>query len=118
MHYGPRRRLPGFTIVELMIVVAIIGLLAAIFIPNVVRARRRSTSTTCIGNLRIIDTAVQELKIERPNLPLVQDNISIYIGRGDGGHMPTCPAGGLYGDFDRLVSCSFQDTRFEHALPE
>lgn len=116
-HAGPRSRLLGFTIIELMIVVTILGLLATISIPNVVRARKRSAAAVCIGNMRAIDTAVQELKIERPALPVVEDNIAVFIGRGNG-HMPACPAGGIYGDYDSLVTCTFQEARFAHELAE
>ena len=68
--------------------------------------------------MRVIDTAAQELMVERPNLALEPENIATFIGRTAGGQMPACPAGGVYGDFDRLVTCSFQDIRFEHALPQ
>ena len=50
--------------VEIMIVVAIIGLLAAIAIPNFIRARQKSQQNACINNLRQIDGAINEWALE------------------------------------------------------
>ena len=57
-------RKKGFTLVEIMIVVAIIGLLAAIAIPNFVRARTRAQTNSCVANLKQIEGAVQVWAID------------------------------------------------------
>jgi prepilin-type N-terminal cleavage/methylation domain-containing protein len=54
----------GFTLVEIMIVVAIIALLAAIAVPNFLRARKRSQATRVLEDLRMIDSAVDQYAIE------------------------------------------------------
>jgi prepilin-type N-terminal cleavage/methylation domain-containing protein len=89
-------RKAGFTIVELMIVVAIIGLWAAIAIPNFIRARSTSQMNTCISNLRQIDSAKQRWALETGALPTAapsDTDILPYIGRS-GGVLPSCPLWG------------------------
>jgi len=101
-----------------MMFASTVSLLAAIAIPNFVRSCKRSNTGICISNLRLIDDAIQELKVERPNSPLVEENIKIFIGRGSAGKMPICPSGGVYGDFDSYVTCSYQERGFEHSVPQ
>ena len=54
----------GFTLVEIMIVVAIMGLLAAIAVPGFLRARKRSQATTVKNDLRLIDDAIAQYALE------------------------------------------------------
>lgn len=58
------RNSKGFTLVEIMIVVAIIGLLAAIAVPNFVQARTQARTNTCVNNLRLIQAAIDQWAIE------------------------------------------------------
>jgi prepilin-type N-terminal cleavage/methylation domain-containing protein len=91
----------AFTLVEIMIVVAIIGLLAAIAIPNFVKARATSQANACINNLRQLQNAVDQMAVERGlragdtfNFPM---DITPYVKLVNG-WIPVCPAGGTYGD--------------------
>ncbi|MGI8435825.1 MAG: type II secretion system protein [Chthoniobacterales bacterium] len=58
------QRRAGFTLVEIMIVVAIIALLAAIAVPGFLRARKRSQASRVLNDLRLIDSAVDQYAIE------------------------------------------------------
>jgi len=105
------RRTGAFTLVEIMIVVAIIGLLAAIAIPNFVRARETSQTNTCVSNLRQIDAAKDQWALEKgkttgydlSNEDKEEIN-SDYLRRE-----PLCPVGGTrnyaYNAIGELAAC-------------
>ena len=86
----------GFTLVEIMIVVAIIGLLAAIAIPNFARARNTTQRNMCVSHLRQIDGAKHQWALENGKTDTDtpgENDVKVYI-RGE--NLPACPPTGTY----------------------
>jgi len=77
-----RKNRGGFTLVEIMIVVAIIALLAAIALPNFMRARKRSQATQILADLRMLDAAMDQYFIENDkswNAPVEWNDVVKYV---------------------------------------
>src|SRR5262245_33816498 len=107
-----KSRNAGFTLVEIMIVVAIIGLLAAIAIPNFVKARATSQRAACIANLKQIDGAKATWALENKktstDTPTTGD---LYGSTKYIRDEPTCPASGTYSinTVDTRPTCTVSD---------
>src|SRR6266566_346137 len=75
----------GFTLVEIMIVVAIIALLAAVAVPGFLRARKRSQASRILNDLRMIDSALDQYAIEhnkKSNDPVAVADWTDYLKKG------------------------------------
>ena len=87
MKFHPKSSRSGFTLVEIMIVVAIIALLASIAVPNFMRARKRSQATHVLEDLRVLDNALDQYAIENNKLsgmnPTFTD-LKAYVKTGIG----------------------------------
>jgi prepilin-type N-terminal cleavage/methylation domain-containing protein len=93
MHIAAHRQ-NGFTLVEVMIAVMIIGLLAAMATPTVLKARDRAQRSVCQSNQRILEQAAETYALEKGLAPgLTLNDLQPYLARNQ---LPLCPAKGTY----------------------
>jgi prepilin-type N-terminal cleavage/methylation domain-containing protein len=107
---GVRRNRRGFTLVEIMIVVSIVGLLAGVGVPSLVKARTETQRNLCIGNLRVIDGAKEQwalINSRTQGEPVEQNEVDALVRKG----VPQCPAAGsyTYGAVGEAPTCSLAE---------
>jgi prepilin-type N-terminal cleavage/methylation domain-containing protein len=99
----------GFTLVEIMIVVLIIGILLAIAVPNFVKAREVSRAKSCLSNLRTIAYAKEQWAVEQKKATTdTPAGTDLYGSNGYIRVTPLCPSGGTYtiNDLSSFPTCS------------
>ena len=103
-----KKNIKGFTLVELMVVVVILGILTSIAIPVYNTTQDRARLRACHANQRIIEGAAQQLVAEDKDLAACANSNEVYLLLKD--YLlaePVCPAGGEYSlDDEGIVSCS------------
>jgi prepilin-type N-terminal cleavage/methylation domain-containing protein len=116
------RKSRAFTLVEIMIVVLLIGILMAIAVPNFLRAREDSRKSTCIANLRQIDSAKDQWAMDKKK---VEDDLVEWSDlTGPSGYLsgpatgPVCPSDGIYAlnAVDTDPTCT--KSALGHTLPQ
>ena len=122
MMQANRTHRAGFTLVEVLIVSAIVALMAAIAIPNFVRARTSGQTSTCITNLKQIEAAIVQWALEEKKGASEVVTLTDISGGPDRFIKPLinsglqCPAGGIYTltEVETLPVCSL--AAFGHSL--
>jgi prepilin-type N-terminal cleavage/methylation domain-containing protein len=120
-----KRAHKGFTLVEIMIVVLIIGILLAIAVPNFIKARETSRAKACVANLKQIESAKEQWAMDNKKTNTDTPAATDLYGAGKYvKNPPACPSGGTYteGDMATRPLCSIgtngdADASNDHVLP-
>ena len=113
----------GFSVLEVLIILAVVVLLADIAIPNFIKARSQKAANACINNLRQIDAAANQFTLEqgKTNGEAIHfpDDLTPYIKLSSAGKIPGCPSGGRYGIWrvGQIPKCTLGITNSSHVLP-
>ena len=111
----------GFTLVEIMIVVLIIGILLAIAVPNFIKARETSRSKSCVANLKQIEAAKEQWCMDfKQAATATPGTADLYGTTNYVKNTPDCPSGGSYtiGDMSTRPTCSIgTGATPSHVLP-
>ena len=89
----------GFTLVEIMNVIMIIGILSVIAVPNYLQARSTSQKNTCIANLHTIEASKEQWAMDKNKATTDVPTSTDLVGSVSDGYIkyfPTCPGGGTY----------------------
>lgn len=101
------RNQKGFTLIELVIVIVIIGILAAVAIPKFVDLKSNAEASACKANQAAIESAISMYVAQNGAAPTALSQVASYMA---GGSLPTCPGGGTYsfveGSDNLKVTCS------------
>lgn len=93
--FKPKKSRAGFTLIELMIVIAIIAILAAILVPNFLKARAQGQLTACKSNCKNIATALEMYASDNGGRYPASNNLAAKLTAGSYlKSIPTCPAAG------------------------
>lgn len=92
------QRRHGFTLLEVMIIAGIVGLIAVIAVPNMIRSRLTAQKSGCIANLKQIEGAMTQWSVETKKAGTDTYSLTdpVLIGYMKGSILPVCPGGGTY----------------------